>query len=1349
MASKYNIVFDVGLSDKSISDVQNKLAKSLEKKKIDIKEFTNFDGIAAITNESKEVINYIGSINDGQKSIGFVLDKNLKKIETFNSMFTSAMWNVKALLEHTNQIGTDSYAEHHVAEAKKIIENIVGSFGPSAASKIINGVFGDKRSMFFKSDTELNAFIRDFAKTLSDQGSDVSDAYDTLKNNIAQKKSELAKTLSSMSSGSFSGTLQEAKDNVKNLQSEFSQAIAGFATTAGVPTDVSSMPSELGNWVGDQVSDFDNKAQDMISAIESKSAEVKKAVSNFKRSVSTIQGNSVKQIGQLDASQIESKFGVSVNKSKDGLQKILSGLGISQAEISSAMAEAENAVQSAWGKVAQKIQNRAESTSDVGNQINKLGENAKKSAQSTSDAASQMNDSADKMQDAAEKTRKAAEEYNRANDELDDARGGGSGGSGGSGGGGRGGRGGRGGKGGRGGGRNGGSGDSDESAGASWDSKTLDEETKAIKDLINARVQAEDEWNIVKTTITRNFDQNGNYDRINASVLLLNKDLVTTAERMYTIEGITSATEIKMEDLRQTSEKTMRTFNSNGKVKFDVAESQALAQQQIKTAKAGVPEAILGSEEVSGLFQEIESSISNITNKSAFKTFQIQLQTVKEKIQEIKKQTGGDKFDPLAGMDKTVNELPAGLAKVEAAYSKLYNKNVPTKKGGSLLSGLYADTRDAVNVAIATWKDESKKADDKVNAIKQAREAVTLLNREVGAASRSVDELLESTHQAVSDNIMNPSASGLESIYENLKNKIKQEKAANGGKLSPGVQQDIREDIKAYKKLYDSKLTEQRKYNNKIQGLIKSTEKQTQKANGYDQKSRRYAQENLQVRQKQVDVENLIAEARQKGLISWEQEQNYRKQLNDAVQNQNASNTPELNKFDKLKSNYDKLQKSIGDVKMKFSGDTTVANFFDSVSRDAQSCYETVERAKENLLSDPNQNNVSAYKTANDNLQNCIDSINNLISVYPKLINIQSQFNPANLIADANNMFVRSGRLNYISPMVDAYKGDISNLDQLLQKIRNYDFEKGNIEDYISKVQEIITVYDRVGSAGKVLKEQTDAIFQRSQSVTGYQSLLQDYGTYMSKFGASISSNDMLFEKFFKFREQLNKPLENFTGPDQAKRTFEELQAAAKRCGVEVESVRKRVGALIDRFSFAAVMASAIGYASRMMRQMYQNVIEVDTALVELKKVTDASDNSMNQFLDNASKRAKELGVTLSDLTNATAAFARMGYSIADSTVLGEQASIFRNVGDDVDSIDDATSIMISTMKAFGIEAENVSSIIDKLNEVSNTYAITSGGIGDALTRSASAAFSAGNTLDQTIAMITTANQVVDVCHHI
>ena len=64
-------------------------------------------------------------------------------------------------------------------------------------------------------------------------------------------------------------------------------------------------------------------------------------------------------------------------------------------------------------------------------------------------------------------------------------------------------------------------------------------------------------------------------------------------------------------------------------------------------------------------------------------------------------------------------------------------------------------------------------------------------------------------------------------------------------------------------------------------------------------------------------------------------------------------------------------------------------------------------------------------------------------------------------------------------------------------------------------------------------------------------------------------------------------------------------------------------------------------------------------------------------------------------------------------------------------------------MKAFGIESTDTMSIVDKFNEVGNRFAITSAGIGDALQRSASALFEGGNTLDEAIALITTANQVV------
>lgn len=51
--------------------------------------------------------------------------------------------------------------------------------------------------------------------------------------------------------------------------------------------------------------------------------------------------------------------------------------------------------------------------------------------------------------------------------------------------------------------------------------------------------------------------------------------------------------------------------------------------------------------------------------------------------------------------------------------------------------------------------------------------------------------------------------------------------------------------------------------------------------------------------------------------------------------------------------------------------------------------------------------------------------------------------------------------------------------------------------------------------------------------------------------------------------------------------------------------------------------------------------------------------------------------------------------------------------------------------------------IVDKFNEVGNNFAISSTGIGEALLNSASALHAAGNTLDESIALITAANEVI------
>ena len=171
-------------------------------------------------------------------------------------------------------------------------------------------------------------------------------------------------------------------------------------------------------------------------------------------------------------------------------------------------------------------------------------------------------------------------------------------------------------------------------------------------------------------------------------------------------------------------------------------------------------------------------------------------------------------------------------------------------------------------------------------------------------------------------------------------------------------------------------------------------------------------------------------------------------------------------------------------------------------------------------------------------------------------------------------------------------------------------------------------------------------------------------------------------------------------------------------------------------------------YTTQAMKDMFNQVVEIDTAMTELKKVTDETDASYDKFLSNASSRAKTIGTTISGLIESTADFARLGYEFNDAIGLAEVANIYAVVGDEIEGVEGATQSLVSTMAAFKDEMNGLDDgdfamgIVDKMNEVANNYAISSGGIGEALQRSASSMAAANNSLDETIAMITAANEV-------
>lgn len=206
---------------------------------------------------------------------------------------------------------------------------------------------------------------------------------------------------------------------------------------------------------------------------------------------------------------------------------------------------------------------------------------------------------------------------------------------------------------------------------------------------------------------------------------------------------------------------------------------------------------------------------------------------------------------------------------------------------------------------------------------------------------------------------------------------------------------------------------------------------------------------------------------------------------------------------------------------------------------------------------------------------------------------------------------------------------------------------------------------------------------------------------------------------------------------------FNNITASARLAG---QTGKKLGSTLVNSFKsiLRYVSVSTIIYSLiNAFRQMYNNVYDINTEMTELKKVTNETGRAYEKFLDNSSKKAKRLGTTISDLVSSTADFARLGYNISDAEDLAEVANIYAVVGDDIENIDTATQSIISTMTAFKIETKDAMAIVDKFNSVGNKFAISSGGIGDALQRSASSLAAANNTLDQSIALITAANTVV------
>ena len=163
---------------------------------------------------------------------------------------------------------------------------------------------------------------------------------------------------------------------------------------------------------------------------------------------------------------------------------------------------------------------------------------------------------------------------------------------------------------------------------------------------------------------------------------------------------------------------------------------------------------------------------------------------------------------------------------------------------------------------------------------------------------------------------------------------------------------------------------------------------------------------------------------------------------------------------------------------------------------------------------------------------------------------------------------------------------------------------------------------------------------------------------------------------------------------------------------------------------------AVIGY----IRKMVENVKNLDEAMINLRRVTDETESGYVAFLEKANKQASELKVTTSELVQQTYQWSKLGYELDDALTLSKASTIFSKVADITE--EQSLKNLITILKAYGIEAKNVMDVVDKLDNINNKYAVDAAGLGDGLERSASALAMTGNSLEQSIAMLTGAGEI-------
>ena len=274
----------------------------------------------------------------------------------------------------------------------------------------------------------------------------------------------------------------------------------------------------------------------------------------------------------------------------------------------------------------------------------------------------------------------------------------------------------------------------------------------------------------------------------------------------------------------------------------------------------------------------------------------------------------------------------------------------------------------------------------------------------------------------------------------------------------------------------------------------------------------------------------------------------------------------------------------------------------------------------------------------------------------------------------------------------------------------------------------------RTDSTVKTYREAANVLVTAEKNLKNWSSMENSAGEIGQKY-AAFRDNVVALRDLMKSSdgtaEHANKVAE-------AIQNVVRSMSEASAIGPKTSNLKTQIVELTRHYGTMLSGIQGIQLAIRGVRKLAKEAIAIDDSMTQLRVVTGGSDREFEQYSNDVAISAQKIGSSITDVIDATTVFARLGYTLKESSKLAELTTMLQRVGDI--NASDAQASLTSIIKAFDVDVSDMESVMDKLVTVGNGFPISVSEIATGMMNASSALAAAGNSFDKSVALLAAAN---------